>query len=298
MYRSRIGVWIVGLVVCIIISIFGDINFSKETYTIYSNTTDIFLKNNFAQNTFLLNANASLNKSNADIIIQTSSNEKIEGYDKYEDYLYSPIVMFANSACQDDKSGFIIKNHATYFDLKKLLIGLEKNQTFKDIGINKKVAEGSIAISIPDESNESYNEVRKLFLLTLSDGDEISEKIENRVDNILEKCRKVSDPMGEMIKITKNKSDHNLIFIGPEYYVKGDIHESVYVFNWNKKTAWYSIYPNKTCNIIYDVFVKKNKEDIFGKIKKKYTNLGLRSYDKPTIYSDYTPNNIVVFDEK
>lgn len=48
----------------------------------------------------------------------------------------------------------------------------------------------------------------------------------------------------------------------------------------------------------HDVFVKKNKEDIFGKIKKKYTNLGLRSYDKPTIYSDYTPNNIVVFDEK
>ena len=62
--------------------------------------------------------------------------------------------------------------------------------------------------------------------------------------------------------------------------------------------AWYSIYPNKTCNITYDVFVKKNKEDIFGKIKKKYTNLGLISYDKPTIYSDYTPNNIVVFDEK
>lgn len=48
----------------------------------------------------------------------------------------------------------------------------------------------------------------------------------------------------------------------------------------------------------HDVFVKKNKEDIFGKIKKKHTNLGLRSYDKPTIYSDYTPNNIVVFDEK
>lgn len=48
----------------------------------------------------------------------------------------------------------------------------------------------------------------------------------------------------------------------------------------------------------HDVFVKKDKEDIFGKIKKKYTNLGLRAYDKPTIYSDYTPNNIVVFDEK
>lgn len=185
------------------------------------------------------------------IIYNIKTNNEKGGYDKYEDYLYSPIVMFVNSACQDDKSGFIIKNHATYFDLKKLLIGLEKNQTFKDIGINKKVAEGSIAISIPDESNESYNEVRKLFLLTLSDGDKISEKIENRVDNILEKCRKVFDPIGEMIKITKNKSDHNLIFIGPEYYVQGDRHESVYVFNCNQKTAWYSIYPNKTCNITY-----------------------------------------------
>lgn len=48
----------------------------------------------------------------------------------------------------------------------------------------------------------------------------------------------------------------------------------------------------------HDVFVKKDKENIFGKIKKKYIYLGLRSYDKPTIYSDYTPNNIVVFDEK
>ena len=82
--------------------------------------------------------------------------------------------------------------------------------------------------------------------------------------------------------------------------MRGDIHESVYVFNWNKKTAWCSIYSNKTCNITYDVFVKKNKEDIFAKIKKKYTRLGLRSSDKPTIdeYADYTPNNIVVFDEK
>lgn len=50
----------------------------------------------------------------------------------------------------------------------------------------------------------------------------------------------------------------------------------------------------------HDVFVKKNKEDIFGKIKKKHTYLGLRSSDKSTIdeCADYTPNNIVVFDEK
>lgn len=50
----------------------------------------------------------------------------------------------------------------------------------------------------------------------------------------------------------------------------------------------------------HDVFVKKDKENIFGKIKKKYIYLGLRSSDKPTIdeYADYTPNNIVVFDEK
>ena len=64
--------------------------------------------------------------------------------------------------------------------------------------------------------------------------------------------------------------------------------------------AWYSIYPNEACNITYDVFVKKDKENIFGKIKKKYIYLGLRSSDKSTIdeCADYTPNNIVVFDEK
>jgi len=82
--------------------------------------------------------------------------------------------------------------------------------------------------------------------------------------------------------------------------LKNDFAQKAPLINANASfnKAWYSIYPNKTCNITYDVFVKKNKEDIFGKIKKKYTNLGLRSYDKPTIYSDYTPNNIVVFDEK
>ena len=84
--------------------------------------------------------------------------------------------------------------------------------------------------------------------------------------------------------------------------MKNDFAQKAPLINANASfnKAWYSIYPNKTCNITYDVFVKKNKEDIFGKIKKKYTNLGLRSSDKSTIdeCGDYTPINIVVFDEK
>lgn len=297
MYKSRIQIWLVGLVVCIIISFFCSPSFVKGTYTLYTNTTDDFLKNDLTKETFFINAKSTYNKSNADIIIQSSSKEKISGYKKYKNYLYSPIIMFINQNCTDTKNGFILKNDITYFDLKKLLVGLENDKTFQDIGFAKKVAEGPIVISIPDESNECYDEVRKLFLLTLDDKSESVDEVEKRVDKLLKKCKKVSDPIGEMMRITKNSDDHNLIFIGPEYYVESDRHESNQVFNCTKRSAWQSVYPNKTCNITYDVFVKNDKEKIFDKIKNKYKHVGLRSIDKSTISDHYTPDTVVLFDE-
>ena len=182
--------------------------------------------------------------------------------------------------------------------MKKLLVGLENDKTFQDIGIAKKVAEGPIVISIPDESNESYAEVRKLFLLTLDDKSESVDEVEKRVDKLLKKCKKVSDPIGEMMRITKNSDEHNLIFIGPEYYVESDKHESAQVFNCTKKSAWQSVYPNKTCNITYDVFVKNDKEKIFDKVKYKYKYVGLRSIDKSTIGEYNTPDTVMLFDEE
>ena len=297
MYKSRIQIWLVGLVVGIIISFFCSPSFVKGTYTLYTNTTDDFLKNDLTKETFFINAKSTYNKSNADIIIQSSSKEKISGYKKYENYLYSPIIMFINQNCTDTKNGFILKNDITYFDLKKLLVGLENDKTFQDIGFAKKVAEGPIVISIPDESNECYDEVRKLFFLTLDDKSESVDEVEKRVDKLLKKCKKVSDPIGEMMRITKNSDDHNLIFIGPEYYVESDRHESNQVFNCTKRSAWQSVYPNKTCNITYDVFVKNDKEKIFDKVKYKYKHVGLRSIDKSTIGDHYTPDTVVLFDE-
>lgn len=205
--------------------------------------------------------------------------------------------MFINQNCTDTKNGFILKNDITYFDLKKLLVGLENDKTFQDIGFAKKVAEGPIVISIPDESNECYDEVRKLFLLTLDDKSESVDEVEKRVDKLLKKCKKVSDPIGEMMRITKNSDDHNLIFIGPEYYVESDRHESAQVFNCTEKSAWWSVYPNKTCNITYDVFVKNDKGKIFDKVKNKYKHVGLRSIDKSTIGDYNTPDTVMLFDE-
>lgn len=297
MYKSRIQIWLVGLVVGIIISFFCSPSFVKGTYTLYTNTTDDFLKNDLTKETFFINAKSTYNKSNADIIIQSSSKEKISGYKKYENYLYSPIIMFINQNCTDTKNGFILKNDITYFDLKKLLVGLENDKTFQDIGFAKKVAEGPIVISIPDESNECYDEVRKLFLLTLDDKSESVDEVEKRVNKLLKKCKKVSDPIGEMMRITKNSDDHNLIFIGPEYYVESDRHESAQVFNCTKKSAWWSVYPNKTCNITYDVFVKNDKGKIFDKVKNKYKHVGLRSIDKSTIGDYNTPDTVMLFDE-
>lgn len=301
MYKSRIQIWLVGLVVCIIISFFRSPSFVKGTYTLYTNTTDDFLKNNLTQKTCFINAKSTYDKSNADIIIQSSSNENISEYKKYENYLYSPIIMFVNNNCQNIRNGFIIKNNVTYFDLKKLLVGLENDKTFQDIGIDKKVAEGPIVISIPDESNECYDEVKKLFLLTLDDKSESVEKVEKRVEKLLKKCKKVPDPSGEMMRITKNSDKHNLIFIGPEYYVYSDQYD-ITVFNHNqndtKNNTWCSVYPNKTCNITYDVFVKNEKEKIFDKIKNKYKNIGLRSIDNPIINIIYTPDTIMLFEEE
>ena len=111
--------------------------------------------------------------------------------------------MYANIKCQYDNSGFFTKDDTSYFDLKKLLEGLEQDKTFQDIGINKKVANGKIVIAIPDKMNDSYNEIKESFLLTLNNGNAEThdKKLNERVDNIIKKCKKVNDPIGEMKNI-------------------------------------------------------------------------------------------------
>lgn len=298
MYKSRIGIWIMGLIVCLVITFIGNINVSKDEYTIYSDTSNSYLKNELPISTWTIKSKVFYSKDNADIIIQQSSNEKISGYKKYGKFLYSPIVMYANIKCQDDNSGFFTKDDTSYFDLKKLLEGLEQDKTFQDIGINKKVANGKIVIAIPDKMNDSYNEIKESFLLTLNNGNTEThdKKLNERVDNIIKKCKKVNDPIGEMKNISNNKKLHNIIFIGPEYYVESDRHESYSVFNSdNRNHNWCSIYPTKTNCIYYDVFVKNKKEKIFDKIKYKYRYCGLRTINNPKLETSYTPDTLVIY---
>ena len=308
MYRSRLAIWITS--VCIIICLVLGVKFVKWigaeplTYDMYCVTSDNILKTNISDMNgdyrfHLLDSN-----EEADIIIQPTSTNNFEGYTKYSDYIYTPMVLWARSDCTDSANGFNVlnenySNSTVYKDLMIILDAIENNKTFEEIGINKKVAQEAVKLYIPNKMSVYYPHVKELFYITLNGGivpsDLDREQLKSRVDMLLEKCVEVED-VGQKILSLYDKDDKTYnLFIGPECLVSRDS----YAFNTTNDNAWMSVYLNYTCTYSYDLFVKtENKDEILKSItESKFSKVtGYRVHNTSNFSGSYshTIDNVTV----
>lgn len=230
MFKGKLWLWVIIIIVCF------TAQWLIESIPVWTHTDDVSVGINVEtdndldsvlSNTTLNKFNISITDDGPDIVISDEQNE-IDGYTKYENYLYSPMVAYA-SAVRDYNDGFIAvpnTDNCYKIDLYSVLIAVENGATWKSIGINEKVAKGTATLYIPNEQSPYYDEVVDLFYLTLNQGKvptaEEREELTGKVNNILSKCQKVADINQMVYEEYKNPTDEHKILIGPEFlYLRG-----------------------------------------------------------------------------
>ena len=169
----------------------------------------------------------SITNDNADIII-SDSNEVIEGYERHDDYIYSPLVAYACAVSSYDDGFIAVPNTSNCYkiDLYSVLLAIEDGKQWSDLGINEKVAKGTTTLYIPNEQSPYYDDVIDLFYLTLNKGESLTDEtmasLKNKVDNIVSKCHKIADINQAVNEEYGNATESHKILIGPEFlYTRG-----------------------------------------------------------------------------
>lgn len=300
MYKSRLGIWggAVGIIICIILCVrfftwLGTDN--SITCNLYCHTPDNILKTDIADVDGDYEFNLIDTKEVAEIIMQPSSDEVIAGYSKYDNYVYTPLVLFARSTCLNNDSGFTVldansSDSTAYKDLLVILEAMEEDKTYEDIGISKKVATGPVKLAIPSKTSVYYPYIEELFYATINNGKIPTEAektaLKTRVDNLMKKCIKVEDIGAKIIELYEKDSKDYTLFIGPECLIT----RNKYAFNTTNDDAWCTVYLNYTIPYSYDIFVKtENKENLLNAfmLGKFSGETGYRVYNTNKISSTY-----------
>ena len=266
MLKSRIGVWILVIILCIGGTFLID-NVPKWLETteinISSEIEDANVAENILDNRY---GNYKVKKKSGDYdIIFSTSNELKSGYTLKENMLYTPMVMYVESYVDDYEGGFIQaegENDRKKIDLYTVLTAMERGQTWQDIGVHEKVVKDKITLYIPNEQNWYYPVVENLFYLTINGGENPTEEkraeLKDRVDKILEKCEKVYDVAKAINDEYTEESKSGKVFIGPEslYLTSNGMSNSG---NYNK---FVPIYFTKTTIAYANVYLKSSYDGV------------------------------------
>jgi hypothetical protein len=159
---------------------------------------------------------------NYDIIFSTNT-EPRNGYTLKEGILYTPMVMYVEANVDNHEGGFINaegENNRKKINLHTVLIAMEKNQKWEDIGVSEKVVKDKITIYIPDEKSWFYPAVEDLFYLTINGGkiptEEERSLLKERIDNIIANCECVPDIEKAIYDEYVNETKTGKVFIAPE----------------------------------------------------------------------------------
>lgn len=198
-------------------------------------------------------------------IVFTDLEKNFEGYEHYEDFLYTPLVLYMRASIFDNRTGVSKvnsqKSSSPYrIDLLKILEGIEKDMDWRSLEISNKVAKGKVSLCIPSIESGYYESVRTLFLNTLRGSNVLTPSeeavLEERVDRIIEKCEKVKDIDGAIVNEVHNPSTNYKVFIGPEYlYIRGNRNDYTSQYN----NTYVPIYFYNTVLIYKDAWVKKGE---------------------------------------
>lgn len=264
MLKSRIGIWILVIVLCV-----GGAFLVENVPTWFEKTETTFLSeiedDNLAESIVDGNYSGYYMKNSGEYrdIIFSASDEEREGYKLEKDILYTPLVMYVNLDIDYHRDGFIEVNYSekkNKINLLTVLTAMEENKTWEQIGIHKDVASDKITIYIPDENSWMYPYVEELFYITLNGGkapnDEEKELLRERIKKLINKCTLVPDLSKEMLEECENQSKNKKVFIGPE-----SLFMTTNMLHSGSSNRFVPVYFNKTVFIYQNMYLKTNYEN-------------------------------------
>lgn len=274
MFKTKYKVWVALIILSVIIKlgisyipgIFAEITKGTPEVNVYVQSTENSkLKNQLvglSGNKISIKFVNSINDATQAILTDSSDLTIPTGFNKYENIINSPIVLFApNTALRASENFTSAGGKSLTKDLYDILTAIESNKTWVDIGISKKVAYGTVSLIIPSKSSPYYNVVLETIYMALNQGkttltasDVIA--LEDRVNNILSKCTQVED-IGRYIV---NKRDNSKeipvgLVLGPEFIIV----DKTSAFS-SSDGDWMPIYLNKTSSVSMDLYVKPEFE--------------------------------------
>lgn len=228
----------------------------------------------------------SYSNTNPDIII-TRDDEPKDGYDKLEDFLYTPFVLLSKDGWENDDSSInhLTENgiHKYTKDIRYILEAIEQNKTWEEIGMTNEDVLGKtdspVTLKIPNKHTEDYQEIKSYIMMVLNDYNPYDNKIEleKRADLILSKCIEVESVTSLVNSLYGNtkKVDFGMVLC-KESVIADCSHNDFDIAVIN------IIHPVK---VSYNLYVKKDSEekiDIVKRLvqtKKFYSTTGLRNIE-------------------
>lgn len=275
MFKGRLGIWVILIVVCFVAQwLIGAVPTWFESHDL---TTTINIKSDadFTQvlsNTKINKIKTIVKNEDPEMVITDNEEISLDNYTKYEDFLVSPVVMYACNVNSQNNGFIAVPNTSNCYkvDLKSILVAMEKDAEWDSLGIHKSVANGTVTLYIPNEQNAYYDDIVELFYLTINNGavpDQTTrEALKSRVDGLLKKCHKVADIGQAILEEYKDPSKAHKVFIGPEYlYQRGTNTSNPYIADSNK--GFRPVYFLDTVYLTADVYIKsaENSEENYGK---------------------------------
>ena len=262
MFKGRIWIWVTVIVCCLLTKLMiGWVPTWFESEEVTFNT-DVSMDTNMREmiKGYEISGYDMISDDNNPDIIITDKIDTLDGYTKYENMLYSPLVLYAVQDAGDYPDGFIkVPNNsqALRVDLYTILTAMENGKNWEDIGMHKSVISGAVTLYIPNEMNSYYSKVVDLFYMTFNNGempsDERKAELEKKVNNILSKCHKIPDITQGVYEEKENNSKEGKVFIGPEYLYNRGSNSS---FGTGYDDSFRPIHFMKTVFLYSDVFVK------------------------------------------
>ena len=182
-----------------------------------------------------------------------------------ENAVTSPLVLYVIKQVDNYSDGFIQDDNNSYYlriNLRTILLAMEDGSTWQDIGISRKVVDGKVTLSIPDQNDWTYPQVVELFYLTLNGGQTPTEEqrveLHPRVEKLLSKCNKCPQIAQAIADEAANPSEGYKVFLAPEYLYmtsKGmGASDTQYTF--------VPVYFTKTVHVTANAYLKTGYEDI------------------------------------
>jgi hypothetical protein len=262
LFKGRIEIWIIVLVICILTHFFAEnipIWVSSEDVCAEFETMDKGLSEILVNKKIKGYKIVQNNDRKAIVFADSNTSATKDGYKKESDLLYSPIVCYFRNSLSSYNEGFINEQSIYRVDLYQILVAIENNKSWQDIGFHKNVVNGAVTLYIPEERCWYYKNVEELFFITINNGKVPTEEervmLKPRVDAIVSKCNKVIDVGQSAQEEYNDGSKTHKVFVGPEF-----LYNRTSGMSTGSNSSFAPVYCLNTTFVSIDVYIDDSND--------------------------------------